>query len=74
MQVQTLLYVPVGMTGAQTIKAQMRATMALRHTAERFSRVPRLTRQQELEAIERFRAEKGITICPAAYAAPVVGT
>ena len=67
------MYIQIGVTGEATLKAQMRAAMARRQAADRFSRTPRLTRQEELDAIERFRSEKGVTACPTAYAESVIG-
>ncbi|MGD9883862.1 MAG: hypothetical protein AB7F22_34890 [Reyranella sp.] len=54
-----------------TLEFKRRSSLLLTHRARllRFQAAPRLTRDQELEALRQFRAEHGVVRCPPAFAA-----
>lgn len=55
-----------------TLEFKRRSSLLLTHRARllRFQAAPRLTRHEELEALERFRAKHGVVRCPPAFSAP----
>lgn len=55
-----------------TVEFKRRSSLLMTHRARllRFQATPRLTREQELEALERFRASRGVVRYPPAFAAP----
>jgi hypothetical protein len=55
-----------------TVEFKRRSSLLMTHRARllRFQSAPRLTRQQELEALEQFRESHGVVRCPPAFTAP----
>lgn len=55
-----------------TLEFKRRSSLLLTHRARllRFQAAPRLTRDEELEALERFRANHGVVRYPPAFSAP----
>lgn len=55
-----------------TVEFKRRSSLLITHRARllRFQAAPRLTREQELEALEQFRESHGVVHCPPAFAAP----
>ncbi len=55
-----------------TVEFKRRSSQLMTHRARllRFQAAPRLTREQELEALDHFRASHGVVCCPPAFAAP----
>jgi len=55
-----------------TLEFKRRSALLLTHRARlaRFQVSPRLTRDQELEALRQFKSAHGVVRCPPAFAAP----
>ena len=55
-----------------TLEFKRRSSLVLTYRARllRFQAAPRLTRNEELEALERFRATHGVVRYPPAFSAP----
>ena len=55
-----------------TLEFKRRSSLLLTHRARllRFQAAPRLTRDEELRALEQFRAKHGVVRCPPAFSAP----
>ena len=55
-----------------TLEFKRRSSLLLTHRARllRFQAAPRLTRAEELEALEQFRVNHGVVRCPSAFSAP----
>lgn len=56
--------------GTVEFKRRSSVLMTRRARLLRFQAAPRLTREQELEALEQFRANHGVVRCAPAFAAP----
>lgn len=55
-----------------TVEFKRRSSLLMTHRARllRFQAAPRLTREQELVALEQFRASRGVVCYPPAFGAP----
>lgn len=55
-----------------TLEFKRRSSLLLTHRARllRFQATPRLTRDEELRALEQFRTNHGVVRCPPAFSAP----
>jgi len=55
-----------------TVEFKRRSSLLLIHRARllRLQAFPRLTRDQELEALDQFKSAHGVVRCPPAFAAP----